>query len=191
MHELINDVFYEIKEYDRTVIDYFLMESEYSYQGYLSHKDAILFAMHKLIKQYSWISIDNDKLSAVNIPSEKLFFFPKEPWKKTSYGTTFHNNDFQQAGKIPYWYAFVQPPHGTGSIVRNGKVLRKEYGREDFEIVNRTLFPKGTDELEVYEWSTDWSNYFEEGREWWGTICYSIFDKRMNRYTVLMASATD
>ena len=81
--------------------------------------------------------------------------------------------------QIPYWYAFWETPHTSG------------YGPDEFRKVNSVLFPKGTDELEIYEWTTDWSNYFEAGREWWGTACWSVYDKRMNRYIVIMAETTD
>lgn len=192
MRELINDEFYKIlKEYDRIVIDYCLMENDSCSGGYLSHKEALLFAMCRLREQYQWISIDIDKANAKKISQDELLFFPDKPWKETSHGTTIYHVDFELTGNIPYWYAFVEPPYGTGPVVRNGKMVRKEYGREDFEIINRALFPGGTHELEIYEWSTDWSNYFDAGQEWWGTICYSIYDKMMNRYTVLMASETD
>ncbi len=32
---------------------------------------------------------------------------------------------------------------------------------------------------------------FDDGHEWWGTACWSVYDKCMNRYTVIMAGATD
>ena len=76
-------------------------------------------------------------------------------------------------------YAFWESPHTTG------------YGPDEFHEVNSALFPEGTDELEIYEWTTDWSNYFDDGHEWWGTACWSIYDKRMRRYVVAMAEATD
>lgn len=78
-----------------------------------------------------------------------------------------------------YWYAFLETPHTSG------------YGPEDFQKINNALFPEGTDELEVYEWTTDWSNYFDDGREWWETACWSVYDRKMNRYVVIMASTTD
>ena len=87
--------------------------------------------------------------------------------------------DALKGEQIPYWYAFLEPPHASG------------YRPDDFRKVNLCLFPNGTDELEVYEWTTDWSDYFDDGHEWWGTACWSVFDKRMNRYIVIMASATD
>ena len=62
---------------------------------------------------------------------------------------------------------------------------------DDFRRVNDALFPEETDALEVYEWTTDWSNYFDAGHEWWGTACWSIYDPHLDRFAVLFASATD
>ena len=53
MRELINDPFYElIGNYDRCIIDYCLIEDHTPHQGYRSHKDAVLFAMLKVIERY-------------------------------------------------------------------------------------------------------------------------------------------
>jgi len=56
---------------------------------------------------------------------------------------------------------------------------------------NEALFPKGKEGLEVYEWTTDWTEYFDEGHEWWGTLCLTVYDKLLDRMVVIMASATD
>lgn len=84
-----------------------------------------------------------------------------------------------QDKKLNYRKAFLYPPH------------ENSYTGKDFVRVNAALFPNGTDELEVYGWSTDWSDYFDEGHEWWGTLCLTVYDKTMNRFAVIMASATD
>ena len=53
MHELINDPFYEtIRNYDRCIIDYCLMENNAPCYGESSHKTAVLFAMLKTIERY-------------------------------------------------------------------------------------------------------------------------------------------
>ena len=62
---------------------------------------------------------------------------------------------------------------------------------EDFKKVNEVLFPNGTDALEIYEWTTDWSDFFDAGHEWYGACCWSIYDKTLNRYAVMLVSATD
>lgn len=85
----------------------------------------------------------------------------------------------RQNGKLSYRKAFLFPPHGNGLTDR------------DFARVNTTLFPNGTDELEIYEWDTDWSDYFSDGREWWGTLCLTVYDGTLRRFAVITASATD
>jgi len=80
---------------------------------------------------------------------------------------------------LNYRKAFLYPPH------------ENSYTGKDFVRVNSVLFPNGTDELEVYRWTTDWSEYFDAGREWWGTLCLTVYEKNLNRFVVIMASATD
>ena len=82
-------------------------------------------------------------------------------------------------GTLNYRKAFLYPPHENG------------YSGKDFARINAALFPNGTAALEVYEWNTDWSDYSDEGREWWGTLCLTVYDKTTDRFVVIMASATD
>ncbi len=97
--------------------------------------------------------------------------------KKAAAEDVFSSND--PNGKLNYRKAFLYPPH------RNG------YTGKDFARVNAALFPNGTDGLEVYEWTTDWSDYFDEGHEWWGALCLTAYDRTLERFVVILASATD
>ena len=201
MRELINDPFYELRAaYINCIIDYCLIEDDTPYQGKRSHKDAVLFAMLKVIERYidtqlkdeimvlkeirdepfPW-SLDIGKAQAHQIDASALLHIP-EIIRTDRIGQRFYDcgfPDFLKDERIPYWYAFWETPHTSG------------YGPDDFRKVNSALFPKGTEELEVFEWTTDWSNYFEDGYEWWGAACWSVYDKQMNRYIVIMASTTD
>ena len=85
----------------------------------------------------------------------------------------------RKTGKLNYREAFLHPPHGC------------RYTDADFDRVNAALFPNGTDGLEVYEWTTDWSGFFDDGHEWWGALCLSVYDKNLERFVVILASATD
>ena len=195
MREQKHDPFYElIKGYDRCVIDYCLIEDDTPHQGYRSHKDAVLFAMCKVIERdidehlkeetrdelFPW-NLDIGKAQAHQIDPAQLLHVPVI-LRTDSAGRRYYDcglPDPLKGEQIPYWYAFWETPHRTG------------YGPDEFRRVNSVLFPQGTDGLEVYEWTTDWSSYFDDGREWWGTACWSVYDQRMNRYIVIMASATD
>ena len=201
MRELINDSFYKlIEKYDRCIIDYCLIGDDAPYRGERSHKDAVLFAMIKVIERdidaqlkdeikcsgasrdepFPW-NLDIGKAKAHRIDPEKLLHVP-EILRTDNVGRKFYDcglPDYLKGEPIPYWYAFWETPFISG------------YGPDEFRKVNSALFPEGTDELEVYEWTTDWSNYFDDGHEWWGAACWSVYDKNMNRYVVIMASATD
>ena len=43
----------------------------------------------------------------------------------------------------------------------------------------------------VMAWSTDWSNYFEAGKEWWGAFYWTILLEEKQEIIVIGASATD
>lgn len=192
MHELINDSFYDIlNKYDRLVIDYCLMENDAPHDGISSHKEALLYAMRRLKESCQWITVNGEPTVIEKISAEELLCSTEEPQKENTDGAVPYHGKCTDGGRIPYRYAFLEPPHGTGQVRRNGSLLRDRYGSEDFDTVNNALFPEGTEELEIHEWSTDWSSYFDAGHEWWGTLCYSIYDKKLNRYTVIMASSTD
>ncbi len=201
MRELVNDPFYElIKGYGNCIIDYCIIGDDTPYQGYRSHKDAVLFAMLKVIER--WIeetlksevdfrgepldepflwSLDMAKAKASVIDPGWLLRVPKVLGKDPNGNVDYDCRwpDALKGDQIPYWYAFIETVHTSG------------YGPEDFRKVNEVLFPNGPESLEAMQWTTDWSSYFDDGHEWWGTACWSVYDRSLDRYVVIMASATD
>ena len=203
MRELTQDPFYELigTDYDRCVIDYCLIASDAPYRGIRSHREAVLFAMLRHIERYladqraseeAWRpdevaedffpwSIDFGKAKARPVDPAEFLFVPKVV-RKIKGGATIYDRkdpDVDAGEQIPYWYAFLEPPQWFDAAP------------EDFERVNGALFPEGADALEVFEWTTDWSNYFDAGHEWWGAACWSAYDRRLDRFAVMLASATD
>ena len=82
-------------------------------------------------------------------------------------------------GELSYRRAFLSPPWGSC------------YTDEDLDRINAALFPNGIEGVELYRWTTDWSDYFDDGREWWGTLCATAYDSSLGRFAVIVASATD
>ena len=181
MRELVNDPFYEqIKAYKRCIIDYCLIEDDIPHQGYRSHKDAILFALCKVIERY----IDYQLKAEIDFNKDRPETIDEEPfpWSMDmgkAKAKCIDSASLLNGEKSPYRYAFEETPHKTG------------YGKDDFVKINHVLFPNGPESLEVYEWTTDWSNYFDDGHEWWGAACWSVYDRSLRRYVVIMASTTD
>ena len=151
-------------EYPDSVVDYCLIKDGMPYSGYESHRRALVTAcLHIFIDEDGELiwHYNTGKADGKRISPEELFAPVKEN------------------GELNYRKAFLQPPYET------------DYTNADFDLLNAALFPAGTDCLEVYEWSTDWSEYFDDGHEWWGALCYTVYDKTLDRYAVIMASATD
>ena len=164
--ELTNDNFYiEYKKYDRCVLEYFIIKSN------LDHKDVLLYAMKKIKAEDDFITINKHKMKYKEISSTEFFQLPKN-YEKESHNLS---NGF----KRPYWFLFLNPPHNT------------KYKIEDFIKINYLLFPKGKEHLKIYDWNVDWSNYFDDGLEWWGAAAISIYDKLLDRYIIILASSTD
>ena len=163
------DPFYQlIEEYPDLVCDYCIVtadkpsaEKAFPYRGEESHRLALGCAAQELFDEGREWHYDLSRASSRKLKSKALF---------------------APAGSdewLNYRKAFLCPPHGNG------------YKDSDFDRVNAVLFPGGTDCLEVFRWSTDWSEYFDEGHEWWGTLCLSVYDSSLDRFVVIMASATD
>lgn len=51
--------------------------------------------------------------------------------------------------------------------------------------------PLDAEHLRVHEWPTDWSTFFDAGREWWGSFYWTVENLERGWITVLGASSTD
>ena len=205
-----NDSFYDfIKKYDPNSeyhlvgeVDYHLLCDDKPYEGMRSHKEALQLVFEWLAEESTEnkenarsmfgddladrmhpLVYDIDKAQPSPLDPQEFFYCPNIV-KTDYYGNAWYDaewepNDENFGTTVPYWYAVLEPVQG-----RRNKP-------EDFKKVNEVLFPNGTDALDIYEWTTDWSDYFDAGHEWYGACCWSIFDKSMSRYVVMLVSATD
>ncbi|MBQ7647166.1 MAG: hypothetical protein IJS94_07855 [Clostridia bacterium] len=161
-----DDPFYDvIDEYPDSVIDYCLVANGHrEAPGFNSHWSALVSAAFKTFVE------DN---------GETVFHYTvgKARAKQIDIETLFAPSG--ENGKLSYRKAFLEPP------------FTNSYSAADFDKINDVLFPRGKRDLEVYEWTTDWSEYFDDGHEWWGALCLTVYDKALDRFAVIMASATD
>ena len=210
MHEIANDTFFDfIKRYDTYgeehfagEVGYHLLTCDGPYEGLDSHKEALVAVFEGLVEEsiedrekvrielgekasdkfHPWV-YDIEKAKAVPL-DPSVFFYCPDILRIDSNGCVFYDaewmpNDDNFGTTVPYWYAVMEPVQG-----RRNKP-------EDFKKINEVLFPKGIDDLDIFEWTTDWSDYFDDGHEWYGACCWSIYDRNMDRYAVLIVSATD
>ncbi|KAF1053139.1 MAG: hypothetical protein GAK43_01562 [Stenotrophomonas maltophilia] len=84
--------------------------------------------------------------------------------------------------------AFRDPPYGTPLQV------------SDFREWLQALRLHPEDPVQVFDWVGDpdinpgrsgWSDYFDDGKEWWGIWCLTIYNPRRRTLAALAASATD
>ncbi|MBO4566916.1 MAG: hypothetical protein J5695_06790 [Bacteroidales bacterium] len=152
-----------IAQYPDCIVDYCLVNADPGCRSRNEHWMALVWAARKLF---------------VDVDGEVVWHFDaaKADARRISADELFAP---VTEDKMNYRKAFLQPPYPNG------------YTEADFDRVNAALFPNGTDWLEVFEWTTGWSEYFDEGHEWWGTLCLTVLDKTLDRIVVIMASATD
>lgn len=95
--------------------------------------------------------------------------------------------------------ALLDPPHSIGEsgdpadpeylrrLTQQLTQMLRDYLREILHLENF----RETDHLVIYQWSDDWSNYFDAGQEWWGTFFWTVYDTQRQTVTVIGASSTD
>lgn len=114
-------------------------------------------------------------MTAKQITADEFFKEPEDSYYITKSST---NHSFSIPEETPYWYAFLEPPYSNELLLK------------DFQTFNAVLFPF-PENLILYRFNDEFSNYFDDGKEWWGTGCWSIYDKVLQTYVVILASTTD
>ncbi|MCQ2400600.1 MAG: hypothetical protein MJ059_01585 [Lachnospiraceae bacterium] len=166
-------------KYSRIGCDYVILSSDDEYRGIETHKKAVITAFEILNIRFSpyelSIDIEPEKMSAVRSSADELLSIPSDEYFE---GRKKANRNYTVPSPIPYWYAFLEPPGGT------------PYMKSDFTEFNDVLFPN-KDSIEVYRWNDDFSGYFDDGKEWWGTGLWSAYDAETGIFVIICASLTD
>ena len=79
-------------------------------------------------------------------------------------------------------YAFSDPPYHMGLSAEERGTLLGQFLR---------IVMRASSSSFICEWPTDWSNYFDAGKEWWGSFLWSLANPGENRIVVIAASTTD
>jgi len=109
-----------------------------------------------------------------------LFFYQNEK-EVIENALTIDQEDKRQIGFV---YAFLDPPY---SFMCGKTIFEKGNFFLDF---CRLLFTD-ISQIEVYKWSTDSSNYFDAGKEWWGAFFWTVYNPYQDWYIGIIASTTD
>ena len=188
LKELTDDKFYQKlnTKYSKCLLDYVLLEFVEEYQGEVSHKQAILEAFQILNSRvrvgnslkHPVFWIEENKMKSIPCSVEDFLCLPKDEPQGCAENEVCKTPESPHV--LPYWFAFLEPPYPNG------------YTKEDFLKLNHLLFPEAFQkDLEIFQWDDAFSNYFDDGKEWWGTGFWSIYDKWMNRFVIIGASLSD
>lgn len=112
----------------------------------------------------------------LNLPAEKIPRLVIEAERATA--ETEQTDQFLE----DYWYAFSNPPYPLR--------LSGESAEELFRRVNKLLFGDLSG-WSISRWSTNWSDYFIYGLEWWGAFLWTLVRKDCELAIWLGASTTD
>lgn len=185
MIELKDDIAYKRLEekYDELLLDYILLAADGEYKGEESHKEAVIEAIvcmrgrTRVGNRYDFdpFTVEESQMRCKKINTGEFFFEGNNGWVVPPEEVGL----WPSADHMNYWYAFSEPPYTI------------PYTVEDFRKINQMLFPVSQDDLEIYSWNDDFSDYFDDGKEWWGTAMWSVYDRNMGRFVVIGASLTD
>ena len=176
------------------VLDYVFLEAPPQTEPARLHRQAALRGMeviHQRSKQWALSHATRD------MPIEMFF---RIHWDEAnlSGGTvnlaTFWGTDDvemkrigERAWSVPnvdgYKTAFFHPPHGVQAHAAEAADL--------FAAINRHALGPDPERAEIYSWSTDWSNYFDAGHEWWGAFYWTVRPAGTPLVVVIAASSTD
>ena len=83
-----------------------------------------------------------------------------------------------------FCHAFLNPPYPAhfGRTVRETGEYFLNFCQELFGSLH---------DIEAYTWDTECSDYFADGREWWGTYFWTVYSPQSGLYTGITGSATD
>lgn len=177
MKELNIHAAYELlkNKYPRVVLDYVILSAN-GCTGPEAHKNAVIKALEIIGRRYDCVyDISVEKMQAAPLDIDDLLKLPDDDYYTTK---SKINRGYDIPDSIPYWYAFLEPPHGNPYVIK------------DFVEFNDVLFPNKQG-IEVFRWKDGFSGYFDEGKEWWGTGLWSAYDKTTEIIVIIAASATD
>ena len=125
------------------------------------------------------------KILSYNLPNPKtkgydLYFYYNEK-EVIENALTIDQEDKE---KIGFVYTFLDPPH---SFMCRKTIFDKGKFFLDF---CQTLFTD-ISQIEVYKWSTDSSNYFDEGKKGRGSFFWTVYNPCRDWYIGIIASTTD
>lgn len=170
----------------------FLKTENKSNESFEIHRTVAIASMNK-IKEILFNEIKNNlsKKKSKEITLENWPYFMIEIYEEKLLGEKINYEEFleNKAEDNKYFIngykkAFFEPPYGL-----RGTIEEQEKLFNDINI--KYLSPFNDENLEIYSWNDEWSNYFDSGKEYWGTFFWTIYNKEKDIFIAIGASTTD
>lgn len=176
-------------------LDYVVLKGGEAPITHRSHRIAAIAAMEVIDKRLEDWALEK---ATENFPADRFFrvhITNKEIEGKKITCTEFWGSDD----------AFPKPLNGSSQIIPNANGYKTAFFNpphslwgnifEQLTLFNELnallLSPWGDDNLEIYQWPNDWSNYFDAGKEWWGTFFWTIYNRKKELFIIIGGSSTD
>lgn len=113
------------------------------------------------------------------------FYHDSEEKKATiihpKYSQEERNSEFNSHG---FAHAFLEPPYSIS-------VNKSMHDTGSYFLSICDFLFSDLDQIVVYKWSTDCSNYFDDGKEWWGCHFWTVYNPEKDYYMGIIGSTTD
>lgn len=116
-----------------------------------------------------------------------MFYYDKEEADRNIINISdseLFKSDTSKLSTIGFAQAFLDPVHGfrvSNSIYETGKYFI-DFCEFLFSDLNK---------IEIFKWSTDCSNYFDDGKEFWGTHFWTVYNPEKDYYVGITAYDID
>ena len=155
------------------VLDYVSFEDDGESPGEQAHRAAAIAGIEAIDRRLEQWAIRH---ASDEYPIEKFFRLRWEEAKlkgqrvslSAFWGTDdvvpkpFGDRSWLLPEKDGYKTVFFHPPYGLRGTSHENELL--------FAGINRIVLGDKPEFVEIFSWSTDWSNYFDAGHDWWGAF---------------------
>lgn len=176
------------------VLDYVFVGQAGDGLPHARHRAAALAGMAEIDRRLEQWAVQN---TSAKYPIEMFYRVRWDESKLTgepmSFQTFWGTDDVapkplgDRAWSIPnvdgYKTAFFHPPYSLRGSAAEMVDL--------FAGINKYVLGADPERAEIFSWSTNWSNYFEAGHEWWGAFYWTICTADTHLLAVVGASSTD